>query len=132
MKDGTPTVRVATIEDNAYYRIMASAPPPEYVLGGTPEALQLADALAMLLQTPSGRSIRNRSYIADCPRSGQMVTGHSHQRRRRAPRYGPFLRRQRKFVLARKPALGDPNGPASKSPEDQNFLLLGGGRSSLA
>jgi hypothetical protein len=123
MKVGTPTVRVATIEDNAYYRIMASAPPPEYVRSGTPEALQLADALAML----AANTVQADLYVTD--RALPIALGRDDwspvtlmSADDALPVVGLFLRRQRKFILARKPALGDPNQPTSEFARDQIFF----------
>jgi hypothetical protein len=123
VKEGRPTERVVTIERSAYTRIATAEPPPEYAVTGTAEARRLADAHAML----AAETIRADLFVTDRPlpfalgRDEWSCVTLMHPDDA-LPVVGLYLRRQRRFILARTPAIGEPDRQPAEVARDQNYF----------
>ena len=119
-KDGKPTDRTTNTEDNSFDRVVRADPPTSYVLAGNPEERTLADAHAML----TAETIRADLYITARalplqlgPEPSSPVTAVRPEIA--LPIVGLYLRRQRRFVLARS-MLGEPDRPTSERVRDRH------------
>ena len=123
IKDGKPTEHTTYIEHNSFDRVVSADPPRNYVLGGNPEERRLADAYAML----TAATIRADLYVTSRelplvlgPEPGSPVTAVRPDIA--LPIVGLYLRRQRRFVIARSPMLGEPERPTAETVRDRNYF----------